>query len=282
MGNQKNRIRHYCTKHWLCPIVKAMEHRSPSADSITFLGTAGARFTVTTQLLASGGMWLSLGGTEILVDPGPGCIVHSTRRKLKPENLSAIILSHRHLDHSGDANIMIEAMTRGGLKRHGWLFAPADALRPEPVVFSYLRGYLEGVEVLEEGRSYSVGGVSFTTPLRHVHPAETYGVVFNTAHPFSYIADSRYFDGLCCSYSGELLIINVVRLKSGHPYDHLSADDAAHIIKEIKPRVAILTHFGMTMWQAKPWQVAEKMSLETCVKVIAARDGMRFDFSELD
>ena len=131
------------------------------ADSITFLGTAGARFTVTTQLLASGGIWLNLGGTQILVDPGPGCIVQSTKRKLKAENLSAIVLSHRHLDHSGDGNIMVEAMTRGGMKRHGWLFAPADALGAEPVIFSYLRSYLEGTEVLEAGKSYSAGNISF-------------------------------------------------------------------------------------------------------------------------
>ena len=58
--------------------------------------------------------------------------------------------------------------------------------------------------------------------------------------------------------------------------------DAAHIIKELKPKMAILTHFGMTMWQAKPWQVAERLSQETGVKVVAARDGMRFDLSQLD
>jgi ribonuclease BN (tRNA processing enzyme) len=255
---------------------------SLSSDSITFLGTAGARFTVTTQLLASGGLWLKLGGTEILVDPGPGCIVQSTKRKLKAENLSAIILSHRHLDHSADVNIMVEAMTRGGLKRHGWLFAPADALGTEPVIFSYLRSYLEGIEILEAGKSYRAGNISFTTPIRHIHSVETYGMLFPTEHPFSYIADSRYFDGLCQSYGGELLIINVVRLGADHPYDHLSVPDAEHIIKELKPKIAILTHFGMTMWQAKPWLVAERLSQETGVRVIAARDGMRFDFSQLD
>ena len=107
-------------------------------------------------------------------------------------------------------------------------------------------------------------------------------MLFKAGHTFSYIADSRYFDGLCHSYGGELLIINVVRLTSGHPYDHLSVPDAEHIIKEIKPRVAILTHFGMTIWRAKPWQVAEGLSQETGVRVIAARDGMRFDLSQFN
>ncbi|MDI6815327.1 MAG: MBL fold metallo-hydrolase, partial [Dehalococcoidales bacterium] len=98
----------------------------------------------------------------------------------------------------------------------------------------------------------------------------------------SYITDSRYFDGLCHSYGGELLIINVVRLESNHPYNHLSLADAKHIIMELKPKVAILTHFGMTMWRAKPWQLALRLSQETGVRVLAARDGMRFDLSQLE
>ena len=238
---------------------------------------------VAAQILASGGLWLKLGGSEILVDPGPGCIVQSTKRKLMANKLSAIILSHRHLDHSADTNVMIEAMSQGGFQPRGRLYAPADALGSEPVIFSYLKSYLEGIEVLQEGKSYSVGNVSFTTPIQHIHPVETYGMVFTTAeHTFSYITDTRYFDGLCRSYGGELLIINVVFLEPRPPIDHLSVPDAKHIIAELKPKVAILTHFGMTMWRARPWEIAQRLSQETGVRVIAARDGMKFDLSQLD
>ncbi|MFC1964425.1 MBL fold metallo-hydrolase [Chloroflexota bacterium] len=254
-----------------------------SGDTITFLGTAGARFMVSKQLSASGGLWLNLGGTEILVDPGPGSIVQSTKRKLSADKLSAIILSHRHLDHSADVNIMIEAMTQGGFKKRGWLFAPVDALETEPVIFSYLKSCIEGIEVLKEGKAYSIGNVSFTTPIRHMHPVETYGLLFRAGgHTFAYIADSRYFDGLCHSYSSELLIINVVLLEAKELVAHLAVSDAVHIIRELKPKVAILTHFGMGMWRAKPWEIAEKLSQQTGIKVLAARDGMRFDLSQLD
>jgi len=252
-------------------------------DTIIFLGSAGARIMVANQIQPSGGLWLNLSGTEILLDPGPGTIVQSTKRKLRADKLSAIILSHRHLDHSADVNIMVEAMTQGGFKRHGWLFAPADALGAEPVLFSYLKDYLDGVEILQEGKSYSIGNISFTTPIRHIHPVETYGMRFTTGeHTFAYITDSRYFDGLCHSYGAELLIINVVFLEPRPTIDHLSLPDAEHIIMEIKPKVAILTHFGMTMWRAKPWEIAERLSQQTRVKVLAARDGMRFDLSQLD
>jgi ribonuclease BN (tRNA processing enzyme) len=273
-----------------------MEEKSPPSDSLTFLGTGGARFMLISQLLASGGLWLNLSGTEILIDPGPGCIVQTTKRKLKAEKLSAIIVSHRHLDHSADVNIMVEAMTQGGLKHRGWLFAPADALNNEPIMFSYLKEHLEGIELLQAGKSYTAGNISFTTPVRHVHPVETYGMVFKSGNrTFSYIADSRYFDGLCQAYGGELLVINVVFLqprlpaetKSGTDYstlpvDHLSVPDAERIIATLKPKIAILTHFGMSVWRAKPWEIAEQLTQKTGVRVIAARDGMKFEFSKLD
>ena len=253
-------------------------------ETITFLGAAGARIMVANQIQPSGGIWLNLNGTEILIDPGPGTIVQSTRRKLRAEKLSAIILSHRHLDHSSDVNIMVEAMTQGGFKPHGRFFGPADALDgPEPVLFSYLKDYLEGIELLEEGKSYTIGNITFTTPVKHIHPVDTYGMRFATGeHTFSYIADTLYFDGLCDSYGAELLIINVVFMERKFPVDHLSLADAEHIITGLKPRVAILTHFGMSIWRAKPWELAERLSQQTGVRVLAARAGMRFELSQLD
>ena len=59
-----------------------MEGKNQDNETITFLGTGGARFMIIRRLLASGGLWLNLSGTEILVDPGPGCIIQSTKRKL--------------------------------------------------------------------------------------------------------------------------------------------------------------------------------------------------------
>ncbi|MFO7996728.1 MAG: MBL fold metallo-hydrolase [Dehalococcoidia bacterium] len=254
-----------------------------SSDTITFLGTAGARFVVTRQFLASGGAWLNLGNTQILLDPGPGSLVQAARRKLDPAKLEAIILSHRHLDHSGDINIMIEAMTDGGTKKRGTAFVPADALDQDPVVFSYLRSYLQSVQLLTEGGSYVINDVSLATPVRHKHPVETYGFIFQTPrHTFSWITDTKYFEELASHYRGELLIINVVRLSPGAPIDHLSLPEAKSIIEEMRPRMAILTHFGMTMWRAKPWELAEKLTVETGIQVIAARDGMKFDLAQLE
>jgi ribonuclease BN (tRNA processing enzyme) len=250
---------------------------------ITFLGTAGARVMVANQIQASGGMWLDLNGTEILVDPGPGCIVQTTKRKLKAYKLQAIIVSHRHLDHSGDTNIMVEAMTDGGFKPHGRLFLPADALGPEPIVYSYLKEYIDGIEVLQEGKSYAVDGVSFTAPVRHIHSVETYGLQFTSGgHTFSYIADTKYFDKLIEKYQAELIIINVVFMENHFKVDHLDISGVEKIITGIKPKLAVLTHFGMQIWRAHPWEVAEQLTQKTGIKVKAARDGMKVDLDSLE
>ncbi len=53
---------------------------------------------------------------NIYLDPGPGALVKctSSRPKFDPIKLDAIILSHKHLDHSSDMKVMIEAMAEKG------------------------------------------------------------------------------------------------------------------------------------------------------------------------
>src|SRR4030042_773616 len=140
-------------------------------NTIKFLGTAGARFVVMKQLVASGGIWLTLDGTHVLVDPGPGALIRclTSRPKLDPQDLEGIILTHRHLDHSNDINIMIEAMTNGGFKKKGVVFAPYDALNDDPVILKYVREHVEDIKVLKEKKKYKIGNISFSTPVKHVH-----------------------------------------------------------------------------------------------------------------
>jgi ribonuclease BN (tRNA processing enzyme) len=115
-------------------------------------------------------------------------------------------------------------------------------------------------------------------------------MIFKTKkHSIAYITDTRYFEKLADYYHGDLLMINLTfnearstPQRADMPLDHLSVVDAEKLIKDIKPKITILTHFGMGVWRAKPWLIAEKLTEQTGVKVIAARDGMKFDLVELD
>jgi phosphoribosyl 1,2-cyclic phosphodiesterase len=241
---------------------------------VTFMGTAGARFMVAKQLAASGGIHLEEGDTRLALDPGPGAIVQYAKRKIDPGRLNGILLSHRHLDHAGDVNVMIEAMTEGGFKRRGRLFCPSDALDDDPVVLKYLRGFPEEVVRLQPETDYRVGSIAFTTTPLHPHGPETYG--FRFGDRLGWVTDSQFYEGIAEQHRAEVMVIHVVLLER-RPLLHLCLDDAEAIIREARPRLAILTHFGMTMWRAHPWELAARLSDSTGVEVKAARDGMTID-----
>ncbi len=251
---------------------------------VKFLGTAGARFVVSRQLRASGGIWLNLDDTNVLIDPGPGSLVRclKSRPRLNPMGLHGIILTHRHLDHSNDINVMIEAMTNGGFKPGGVVFAPGDALEDDPVILKYVRSHVDDIQVLKEKGSYTLGNIKFTTPVRHQHGVETYGLELQSSTcNVSLIADTKYFKDLETYYHGDVVIINVVLVESKDHIMHLSLDDVERIITYIKPQVCVLTHFGMGVIKAKPWEIAREIADTTGVSVIAARDGMMINLDEL-
>lgn len=245
---------------------------------IKFLGTAGARFVMIKQLRSSGGIWVSYKGTNIIIDPGPGSIVRCAMSKprMDPEKLDGIILTHRHLDHANDINVMIEAMTEGGFKKRGVIFLPADALTDEPVILRHLRGCVEKIEVLEEKKSYKIGEINFRVPSRMRHPVLTYGLQFKFTKTVSLITDTDYFDGIADLYKADIAIINVVFYEERPGVEHLSLSEAKKIVSEIRPDTAILTHFGMTMLKNKPHMLAEELSKELNSEVLAAYDGMKF------
>ena len=185
--------------------------------TLKFLGTAGARFVMLRQSRASGGLWLKWQDTNILIDPGPGSLIKSlrSRPKLDPLNLDAIILTHRHLDHSGDINVMIEAMTEGGFKKKGVVFAPQDSLDNDPVILKYHRNFVDRLEILEEYKTYRVKDVTFKTAKEHIHGCQTFGLNFKDGKDviLSLMTDTKFYKGLEKEYPGKVLVINVVRFK---------------------------------------------------------------------
>jgi len=250
-------------------------------DFLKFLGTAGARFVMIKQLRASGGIWISCRGTNILVDPGPGSIVRcaASRPKLDPSKLDAVILTHRHLDHSGDLNVMIEAMTEGGFKKRGVVFCPGDAIGDDSVILRHVMNFPEKIEILKAGQGYQAGNFEFTTSMRHIHPVETYGIKFRiNKASVALLTDTKYFPELENFYKTDILIICVVFYEPRPEIEHLSLADVEEIIRRIKPKQAILTHFGMGMLKAKPYIQAEKLSHKLDCRVQAASDGMTIIF----
>ena len=141
--------------------------------------------------------------------------------------------------------------------------------------FFFILKHVEEIVKLEEGGSYKVRNLEFSTPILHIHDCETYGIRFQGSKTsVSYISDTKYFEGIESYYSSDVLILNVVLVDSKDYIHHLSISDAERIIQKIKPKIAILTHFGLSIIKARPWDIAEELSKKTGCNVIAASDGM--------
>lgn len=252
--------------------------------AVRFLGTGGARFTVARQIRASGGMWMRFGETQVHVDPGPGALVRalSIVPPCNPIELDAIVLSHKHLDHANDVNIMVEAMTQGGFRPRGALFAPRDAFEGEPVIFPYVRKFVKREEYLvERGGPYAINDVELRTSIAHVHSVETYGMHFRYAgRTVSYLPCGRFFEAMIDDYRShapDVLIVNVLRFRDSLDVDHLLFEEARRLVTEIRPRVAVFTHFGTRLLERDPDRLAAELEDELGIRVHAARDGWTLD-----
>jgi len=171
---------------------------------------------------------------------------------------------------------MIEAMTEGGFKKKGIVFCPEDAIETDSVILGYIRSFPEKIVVLGPLKEYKVGNFKFKTSFLHLHPVQTYGLRFKIKKiDIGLLTDTKYFSQLKDFYKGvDILIIYVVFFKPHPDIEHLSLPEAETLIQEIKPKKAILTHFGMTMLSAKPHLQAEALTKKLKREVLAAFDGM--------
>ena len=236
------------------------------------------------QLRASGGMWLRLGTTQIHVDPGPGALVRALSHvpPCNPRELDAIVLSHKHLDHAGDVNAIIEAMTAGGFRRRGALLCPPDAVESEPTVLPYAQKFVERIERLHaHDGPYHIGDVELRTSIEHIHAVQTFGLHFRHGDlRVSYLPCGRYFDGLAQDYAAaqpDVLVINVLRYRDTMDADHLTWDGARSIVEAVRPKVAIFQHFGTKMLEQNPARLAQEIEDDFGIRAIAAYDGLEVD-----
>ncbi len=255
---------------------------------IRFLGTAGARFTVLHQMRASGGLWVRLGGASWVVDPGPGSLVRicEARPPLDPESLDALVLTHRHIDHSTDLNVLAEALTGGGRRRHGCVVLPEDALSgPEPVFFRHVRDRVDRVEIWGPEKDVVLPGDAELTPV----PLEHHGVLcfgFVARSPglptWGVVSDTRPLPHLGKLLSScDMIVAHTTLRHAVDTIDHLCLEDARTMAEVASPRLVILTHLGRGILQEDPRRLAEEMSSDR-TRFIAAWDGMVLNLDTLE
>jgi phosphoribosyl 1,2-cyclic phosphodiesterase len=254
---------------------------------VVFLGTGGGRFATITQKRRTGGIRILSNNLNLHMDPGPGALIYSLEANLNPQKLRAVLVSHRHPDHYSNAEILIEAMTRGMLKKRGILAAPPNVLKGDketgPVISTYHQRMIEETIETTPGVNFKVGDTKVAAvATRHTDPE---GVGFKLEIPevgaVGYTADTEYFDGIEEGYRDVRLLIICVMRPLGSPWKgHMTPKDAAKIVKKVKPELVVATHFGMKMIFSEPSREVKLIEDETGVPTMPAFDGMHLRVGE--
>jgi phosphoribosyl 1,2-cyclic phosphodiesterase len=251
------------------------------------LGTGGGRFVTMTQRRRTAGVRVLSEGLNLHLDPGPGALVHSIGEGLDPQKLDAVFVSHCHPDHYADAEVLVEAMTRGMTRKRGTLVAGKSVLSGSsvcgPSISKYHQQMTQNTIEAVPGMKLHLGNLDVSvTEARHTDP-EAVGFRFETQEfgGFAYTSDTEYFEGIGRYYEGVRLLMLCVMRPSGKPWKgHMTSDDAMKIVEEVRPKQVVLTHLGMQMLIRGPEREAKLIEEETDVPTVSAVDGMLITLGE--
>ena len=245
----------------------------------TVLGTGGGRFTTIFQARATGGLYIE-DRERIHIDPGPGSLIRMRSLRIDPTKTDLLLVSHAHPDHYTDAEIIIEGITGGGIKKRGQLIASKSVLEGVgdvgPAISKYHQRLIPS-KLAEPGDFFSMGHIDVeATPSVHSDPA-TVGFKFHTQNGvISYVADTEASEHVIDAHKGSrVLILPITRPRNSRIPGHLCTEDALRFIDEIGPEMVFFNHFGLKMVRAPPGVEAYWVQEKTGIKTIAAEDGMR-------
>ncbi len=246
---------------------------------IVFLGTGGDPIVVGKQVRASGGIMLLIDGNQFILDPGPGALIRAKQYDVNLRETIAVFVSHNHILHCNDINAVISAMTYGGMDSHGVIIADEATLQgneeEKPYITRYHKNLLEKAIVMKPGTKIGVNNINIYGT-RTTHCPGSVGFQFcHERYKVSYTGDTEYSEDLAEDHKGSsILIINCRNPFSIQEKGYLNSDDAVALVKKVKPKLAIITHFGIKMIEADPLVEAREIHKQTGVQIIAAKDGL--------
>ena len=253
---------------------------------LTFLGSGGGRFTTISQKRMTGGFRIDdFNGKNYHIDPGPGALVRCYQFGINPTKIDGIFVSHSHTDHYNDAEILIEAMTRGMTKNNGIIMGSRTAFEKfekwGPALSKYHQSNSKNLILVPNKVKHFPDFTIKGCETKHGDPT---GVGFQMEHNdfrISYTADTGYFDKLAKYHKkADILIASVLRPSNQSIRGHMCTDDFIKLVDEVSPKLAIMTHFGFKMLSANPVEEALRVARETGVRTLASFDGMRVDINK--
>jgi phosphoribosyl 1,2-cyclic phosphodiesterase len=224
-------------------------------------------------------------GKNIHIDPGPGALVRTYQFGLTPLKLDAVMVSHSHTDHYTDAEVLIEAMTKGMTRKKGTVVGSKSVIEGYkqwgPCISKYHLSKPD-ISILGVNETAKLGKIKIKgTKTIHGDPTAVGFKLKVKNFSISYTADTEYFEDLHKYHSGaDVLIASVIRPRNEKIRGHMSTHDFAKLVDEVSPRLAIMTHLGMKMVVNDAKKEADSVKEQTGVNTFAAYDGMKINLDQ--
>src|SRR3989344_9675913 len=172
-------------------------------------------------------------------------------------------------------------MPHSGIEQRGILLASKPVVHSvdhhHPFLTTYHQGLLERIIPLEKDHKVGIELVEINTlSAEHTDPYALGFKFFCPKFTLAYSGDTKLTPKLLEEMAGsDIVILNVPYPGEKGTGMNLDTNAAIHIISTVRPRLAILTHFGTEMLKADPIEEARQVQRITGVQTIAARDGLK-------
>ncbi len=245
-------------------------------DYIHFFGTTGNKDVIFKNMRSAGGLYIHMEDTHIIFDPGIHTFYKYIHTYGDKERIDGIILSHVHIDHANDLNILIELMTNGGREKRGEVVVPKQAIENK-ILQPYLKEFPEKIDIIQPNARYKIKNLEIVASIPHDHGVETYGFIIKSSkNKIGIVTDTKYFPELLQVYKNcGILIMNVAYyINNKEKAKHLDIPAVEEFIKEIQPNKVIITHFNKNILSKNPSEIAKALTKKYGIQVIAAEDDL--------
>lgn len=265
----------------------------PTHPCLHFFGTGGNPEANIGQNPRTAGFLVNLGEAYLWIDPGPGALASVNEHHIDLGSLDAVYISHGHVDHYANAEILVEGMCWAMSTRRGLLLGP-ESVFTEKLISTYHQGettkhgYLGGPEVryLKTGEPIAIKDV-ILTPTPAYHGGENYGFIIEYGgFKLGYTSDTNYIrsyrtsqgiqemqrmgpimdfeevvdyrqDVKAAYQDVDVLIANVTTHNSW-AHRHITTLGLAHLLQGSKVKTCYLSHFNYCC--VDPVDLREQMS----------------------
>ncbi len=226
---------------------------------IYFVGPGGTRHLIAKQPpgFGTGGFYVE--PFNYYIDPGPAALYKALRMGINPEKIKALIVTHHHLDHTGDMLAMIEAITKTEKK----VPLITTSLVYEERIDDYHKNLVMYRHFSEWSRAIPVK-----------HGTECFGVLLEEEKRLLYTSDTTYEKGMFPDV--DAVIGNVVVFRDSQSGKHLSLDSFINLIQDTGAKIAFVAHFSPPLLY-RLQEIKERIESETDAKAIIAREGLIYD-----